>query len=245
MDRKARGVEPLCHGRSTVSCRRVSRGLATVRIPRAYGGFQTSYSNVAALCDEFGGECAVGHVGVLDDSQEGQRDLIAAEHELTAQDAGWRFVFVGSGADEAMLRELAGDNPAIWFIGHVENVVDHLIVFYMFAFPSVQEGLGSALLDAMHAGLPIVASDFDGVLDIMHNGVDGLPVPARFFGAVEALQRLRNEPIFALRLADAAAEKSLAYTAAEMVDRYLRWYRQLGLDLGVEADTVAVDCSNK
>ena len=221
-------------------------GLATVRIPSACGEFHTSHPDVAALRAEFGGDCVVGHVGALDDSQKGQRDLIAAAHELSAMDAGWRFVFVGGGRDEAMLRELAGDNPAIRFTGHVDNVGDHLAAFDIFAFPSVHEGLGSALLDAMHAGLPIVASDVDGIPDIVADGVDGLLVPPRDAAALaEALKRLRADPALARRLANAAGQKSLAYTAAAMADRYVRWYRALGLDLGVADDIAGIEPSNE
>ena len=245
MYRQARGVAVLSRAIDRILQARFP-GLATVRIPSACGEFHISHPNVAALRAEFGGDCVVGHVGALDDSQKGQRDLIAAAHELSAVDAGWRFVFVGGGRDEAMLRELAGDNPAIRFTGHVDNVGDHLAAFDIFAFPSVHEGLGSALLDAMHAGLPIVASDVDGIPDIVADGVDGLLVPARTPAALaQALQRLRSNPALARQLADAAGEKSLAYTAAAMADRYVRWYRTLGLDLGVADDIVAVDRSNE
>jgi glycosyltransferase involved in cell wall biosynthesis len=241
MYRRARGVAVLSRAIDRVLQRRFP-GLATVRIPSASGGFQIDRFAAAALRAEYGGDCVVGHVGALDDSQKGQRDLIAAAHRLTASDPGWRFVLVGGGRDEAMLRELAGDNHAIRFTGHVDNVGDHLAAFDLFAFPSVHEGLGSALLDAMHAGLPIVASDVDGIPDIVSHEDNGLLVPPRSPQALaEALQRLRQDASLTTRLANAAAEKSLAYTAAAMADRYLRWYRRLGLDLGVAVPDAADD----
>jgi glycosyltransferase involved in cell wall biosynthesis len=235
MYRKALGVAVLSRAIDRV-VQAYAPGVASERIPSAIGGFEIDHDAAAALRAEFGGQCVVGHVGALDDSQKGQRDLIAAAHILCARGPGWRFVLVGGGRDEAMLRELAGDNDAIRFTGHVDNVGDHLGAFDLFAFPSVHEGLGSTVLDAMHAGLPIVATDVDGIPDIVSHEDNGLLVAPRSPEALaDALQRLRAQPALAQCLAAAASEKSLAYTAAAMADRYLRWYRSLGLDLGVNA----------
>ena len=234
MYRKARGVAVLSRAIDRVVQTHVP-GVSTERIPSAAGGFQVDRVAAAALRSEFGGDCVVGHVGALDDSQKGQRDLIAAAHILCAREPGWRFVLVGGGKDEAMLRELAGDNDAIRFTGHVDNVGDYLGAFDLFAFPSVHEGLGSTVLDAMHAALPIVASDVDGIPDIVCHEDNGLLVAPRSPETLAgALQRLRADPALAQRLAASASERSLAYTASAMADRYLRWYRTLGLDLGVD-----------
>ncbi|GAB3678622.1 glycosyltransferase family 4 protein [Salinisphaera aquimarina] len=208
-------------------------GLDMTRIPSASGGFTVDAPVAAVLRAEFGGACVVGHVGALDDGQKGQMDLIAAAKMLYGEDAGWRFVLVGGGRDEAMLREAAGNCPAIHFAGHVDNVGDYLAAFDMFAFPSVHEGLGSALLDAMHAGLPIVASAVDGIPELVAHEVNGLLVPARSPDSLaDALRRLRANDSYAQRLAAAAYEKSLAYTAAAMAERYRRLYATLGLRLG-------------
>lgn len=235
MYRRARGVAVLSRAIDRV-VKAYAPGVRTVRIPSAIGGFQIDQSAAVALRAGFGGECVVGHVGALDDSQKGQRDLIAAAHILCARESGWRFVLVGGGKDEAMLRALAGDNDAIRFSGHVDNVGDYLGAFDLFAFPSVHEGLGSTVLDAMHAALPIVASDVDGIPDIVSHEDNGLLVAPRSPEALAgALQRLRADPALAQRLAASASDRSLAYTASAMADRYLRWYRALGLDLGAQA----------
>lgn len=233
--KKARGVAVLSRAIDRI-VQAHAPGVSTVRIPSAIGGFEIDHTAAAALRAGFGGQYVVGHVGALDDSQKGQRDLIAAAHILCTREPGWRFVLVGSGRDAAMLRGLAGDNDAIRFTGHIDNVGDHLGAFDCFAFPSVHEGLGSTLLDAMYARLPLVASEVDGIPDIVSDGDNGLLVPARSSEALaDALQRLRHDDALARRLAAAAREKSLAYTASAMADRYLRWYRALGLNLGAGA----------
>lgn len=209
-------------------------GLETTCIPSASGGFAVDPTAAAAIRAEIGGDYLVGQVGALDDSQKGQADLIAAARMLHREDAGWRFLLVGGGADDAMLRAAAADCPAIHFAGHVDNVGDYMAAFDAFAFPSVHEGLGSTLIDAMHAGLPIVASAVDGIPELVAHEVHGLLVAARAPDALaDGLRRLRANPVMAQRLASAAYEKSLAYTAASMAGRYIELYRQLGLRLDI------------
>ena len=49
----------------------------------------------------------------------------------------------------------------------------------LFAFPSVAEGLGIALMEAMAAGLPVVATSADGIPEVVTDEVDGLLLPPR------------------------------------------------------------------
>src|SRR5699024_11792559 len=186
---------------------------------------------------EWGGEFIVGQIGALDDSHKGQQYLLAAARILLAEDPGWRFVIVGGGKDEAMLRQAAsGLLPRVLFTGHVDNVGDHLAAFDALAYPSLHEGLGSTLLDAMHAGLPIVASDVDGIPDIVTHGQEGLLTPPADGDALAAaLRQLRAEPALAARLAAAGQARARDYTPAVMAERYLAWYRTLGF---VFEDTV-------
>jgi|GEM_PF-138680 len=232
MYRRARGVAVLSRAIERVM-QGYLPGLTTECIPSAAGGFAVDAAAAATLRQQFGGACVVGHVGALDDSQKGQLDLIAAARELAAEDDGWRFVLVGRGDDEAMLRRAAGDCDAIRFAGHVDNVGDYLAAFDMFAFPSVHEGLGSTLLDAMHCGLPIVASDVDGIPEIIEHEVNGLLVPPRApTDLAAALRRLRGDPELARRLAATGNNRAQAYTAGAMAERYLNWYPTLGVAWG-------------
>jgi len=231
MYREAAGVVVLSQAIARVMQAYLPR-LDTVCIPSASGGFAIQQSAAAAIRQRIGGGFRVGHVGALDDSQKGQMDLIEAARLLYAEDNSWRFVLVGGGADEARLRAAAGNCPAIHFTGHVENVGDYLGAFDAFAFPSVHEGLGSTLIDAMSARLPIVASAVDGIPELVTDDIHGLLVPARAPTALaDGLRRLRANPELAQRLAASAYEKSLAYTAATMAERYLALYRTHGLEL--------------
>ncbi len=80
-----------------------------------------------------------------------------------------RLVIVGDGPERAGLEELArelGDLDRILFAGHIEDVEEVLGHFDIFALSSDTEQMPNSLLQAMAAGLPVVATD---VGDVAHN----------------------------------------------------------------------------
>lgn len=202
--------------------------LTVTRIPSAAATLSIDRKSTAALRARWGGACVVGQVGALDDSQKGQYDTLVAAGRL-GDDGSWRFVLVGGGRDEAGLRAAAAQDARVIFTGHVDNVGDHLAAFDIFVFPSRHEGLGSTLLDAMQAGLPIVASDVDGIPEVIEHEVNGLLVPpGDAYALAQAVQRLRADPALARQLAAAGRERVAGYTAAAMAARYRRWYAAIG-----------------
>ena len=80
--------------------------------------------------------------------------------------------------------------------------------FDIFAMPSIYEGLPLALLEAMHAGLPIVATRTDGTPEAIEHGVSGLLCTGR----EEFLQSLKL-------LADDAERRKVVGSAAREVAR--------------------------
>ena len=92
--------------------------------------------------------------------------------------------------------------------------------------PSLHEGLGSILLDAMRARIPIVASNVGGIPDLVKHEETGLlvspNVPAEI---VKALNRLCADSDLANELVDNAFSFSEDYTPRRMFDEYSTFYR--------------------
>jgi glycosyltransferase involved in cell wall biosynthesis len=65
------------------------------------------------------------------------------------------------------------------FVGARNDVAAQLHQLDLFVLPSLWEGLPYALLEAMAAGLPVVATDVDGVREIIADGREGIIVPPR------------------------------------------------------------------
>ena len=109
-----------------------------------------------------------------------------------------------------------------------QNLESDLGSASVFIYVSHTEGLGSAVLLAMSAGVPVVASDVGGIPEVIRDREDGLLVandPASIAGAVA---RLQNDPAFAQRLAECARLKiEKCFTEDLMVEKTLAVYRKL------------------
>jgi glycosyltransferase involved in cell wall biosynthesis len=209
-------------------------GIPCLRIPSAASGLSFDSAWVERYRAERAGKFIVGHVGAYDFAQKGQDVLLEAAALLRHLRPEIEFVLVGSGPDEARLKTRAAGMTNVTVAGWADNVGDYLAAFDAFVFPSIHEGLGSILLDAMEFGLPIVASNVDGIPDIVADGRNGLLVPPRQAAAVaDAIARLHADPN--LREAMAAANRARAreYSAAAMAAKYLNVYAELDPRLGL------------
>lgn len=95
----------------------------------------------------------------------------------------------------------------------------------IFAFPSFHEAFPLSILEAMAAGLPIVATEVGGVPDALEHGEGGLLVPPRDAGALEAaLRRLINDSGFRARAASANRRRyAEQFTIAAYGRRWREW----------------------
>lgn len=191
-------------------------------IPSMAASLPVDEAGVARLRERFAGKFVVGHIGALVNYHKGQRYLIEAARELAKSYPDMQFVFLGEGKDEAWFRELSQGLNNISLEGFVDNVGDYLAMFDLFAFPSLQEGLGSILIDAMNAKLPIVASDVDGIPDLIRDRENGLLVEVSNSDALcQAIAELRENSELSMQLATRAREDAEGYTPGHLAARYI------------------------
>ncbi|MGH8494957.1 MAG: glycosyltransferase family 4 protein [Gammaproteobacteria bacterium] len=209
------------------------RGIDARVIPSALSGLKRDPENVRRLKDRFAGKFLVGHVGALDRATKGQQFLIQAAREIENTHPNLQFVFIGEGRDEARLRREAEGLGNVTFAGFAGNVGDWLSAFDLFAFPSLQEGLGSILLDALDFALPVVASDVGGVPDVIVHGENGLLVPPGNSAALkDAILALHADSARRRAMGRAARDDAGRFTAERMVAAYLEVYRGIVPGLG-------------
>ncbi|MEJ2603969.1 MAG: glycosyltransferase family 4 protein [Gammaproteobacteria bacterium] len=193
-------------------------------IPSAWNPIDPDPEQLKALRSSYRGAFVVGNVGALDQAHKGQLAIIAAARSLPQM----LFVLVGSGRDEALLREAAAGLGNVRFTGQVEDVASHLASFDIFAFPSLHEGLGSILLDALRLGVPIVASDVGGIPDIITDEVNGLLIPPGDGRALSAaIERLERETDLRQRLTTAGRRTAEAYSPDAMTEGYAGVYQRI------------------
>lgn len=205
----------------------------TALIPSTLAHLPSDSESVAALRARFGntpagGRFVIGHVGALVDRHKGQRLLIEAARLLRVSHPELLFVCLGAGEDEAAFKAESADLDNLVWEGFHTNVGDYLDAFDLFAFPSRNEGLGSILLDVMDHGVPVIASNVDGIPDIVHNDQTGVLVPGEDAQALAtAITALSEDAPRRERLVTGARAHLARFTPSAMGEAYLALYRRL------------------
>ena len=158
-------------------------------------------------------------VGRLEE-QKGIGDLLRAAAEVLRERSDCQFLIVGDGRDRASLEALAsslGIATSIRFTGSRDDVPSLLKAASMFVLPSLWEGMPNALLEAMAAGLPVIATAVEGSGEVIQHEATGLLVePANPHQLSQAILRLLRTPDVSAKLAG-AAQASVASTFTEKV----------------------------
>jgi GT2 family glycosyltransferase len=140
--------------------------------------------------------------------QKGLAFLLRAVPAVLRAHPRARFVIVGGGPlAEKLAEETArlGAGAAVHFLGERPDVADILARFDVFVLPSLWEGLPYVLGEAARAGKPVVASDIEGVREVIHDGENGLLVTPADPGALaSAVNRLLGDAALRRRLAAAS-----------------------------------------
>jgi glycosyltransferase involved in cell wall biosynthesis len=135
---------------------------------------------------------------------------------------------VGTGPESAVLSALAresGTDDRIEFLGHVpfESLVAHYRSADVFCLPSVQEGFGIVFLEAMAAGLPIVASRASAVPEVVTDGECGVLVPPQDVPALAfTLDQLLGDEGTRRRLGEEGRRRVRLYDAPIVAGEFLR-----------------------
>ncbi|MFK7894510.1 MAG: glycosyltransferase [Myxococcota bacterium] len=161
---------------------------------------------------------------------KGHERLVRALSELPHAEVA----IAGRGECETALRaqaESLGLTDRLHLLGVRDDIPDLLAACDVFAHPSLSEGLPLAILEAMSAGRPIVASQVGGIPEAVEHARSGLLVsPSDDDALQDALQRLTTDASKAEAFGEAArARVEAEYSTRRMVERYAALYREAGL----------------
>jgi glycosyltransferase involved in cell wall biosynthesis len=135
----------------------------------------------------------------------------------------------GSGFEKDSLRariRSRGVEDRVLLLGYRSDVPDLLAAADIYVMPSLSEGLPMAMIEAMLAGRPVLASDVGGIGELIPSDEFGVLVPPGDPDALkDGLLRLAADPALRTRLGAAARRRAEAeFTAATMADQYVRLY---------------------
>ena len=144
-------------------------------------------------------------------------DVIKALGHLPAN---IKFLILGAGSDENNLKLLVKNlklENRVLFLGHIgqEDLPKYLAMADIFIRPSLSEGQGISFIEAMAAGLPIIATPVGGIVDFLHDKDTGL------------LCEVRNPENIALKvrtyLEDKGLMEKIKVNAKELITRGYDW----------------------
>ncbi len=131
---------------------------------------------------------------------KGYKYLISAAKKIVEEVDKTVFVIVGDGYLKLELEKYAealGVRKNIIFTGWRADSSDILYLFDIFVLPSLNEGMGRVIIEAMALGKPVVASSVGGILDLIKDSKNGILVPPRNSDALgnAILQLIRNKDL--------------------------------------------------
>lgn len=176
-------------------------------------------------------ETVVLSVGALVE-RKGHPTLLAAAHQLKSQGLQLRYLVCGEGALRVTLEAEAralGLTHEVLFAGFCSDVPGALAAADLFVHVPLHEGLGVAVIEALAAGLPVVASQVGGIPELIDGRTTGLLIPPQNAAALAAaLQRLASDPLWAAHLGrNGQALVRARFDVAAMAQANERLYMEL------------------
>lgn len=197
-------------------------------IPRIHNGIDVSVMTGAKKnpLKAVGKEIKIGHIGRFDFSKNHEL-LIDAFSILSRNFPGVRLMFIGDGPYRLGIMRKAALNNLIKnmeFLGERDDIPGLLSRCDIFVLSSIAEGFGLVLVEAMAAGVPVVATDVGGINEIVRDGFNGLLVePNKPHLLAEALGKLARDK----KLREQMGLKGIETAKKSDISSTVREYSQL------------------
>ncbi|GIW39869.1 MAG: glycosyl transferase [Candidatus Binatia bacterium] len=164
--------------------------------------------------------------------RKGYEEFLRAAAEVARSRPEVQVVVVGQDTKEkvpwALVRELDLERR-LFLLGTRTDMPEVLAAFDIFVLSSHDEGMSNAIMEAMAAGKPVVATNVGGAPELIEEGVSGLLVPPREVPPLAAaILRVLENPDLASRLGRAARHAmERGFSLERMVERVERLYETL------------------
>lgn len=196
-----------------------------------YAGVTVRPGDPPALSRRSTSEIILGTAGRLVELK-GMEYLLTAAAALRREFPALQVEIAGSGPQRAKLETAvarAGLQEHVRFLGWIDDLSSVLPRWDAFVMPSLEEGFPIAALDAMAAGLPVVATSVGGVPELIVDGKTGWLVPPRDAEALASrLRLLLLNPELRVTMGTASyAHVRDHFSAAQMTESFARLYDEL------------------
>jgi len=158
---------------------------------------------------------------------KGHKYLLEAAALISRRNTDVFFVFLGDGELATELSQMASSLGIknMIFLGWRQDVPEVMSVFDIFVLPSLNEGMGKVLVEAMALGIPIVASDVGGIPDLVTHNQNGLLVPpADVEGLIKSIDIFLDDSTKRMEMGERGKGVAAAYSVEMMIDKIDRLY---------------------
>ncbi|MBI2358975.1 MAG: glycosyltransferase family 4 protein [Deltaproteobacteria bacterium] len=209
----------------------IAGGVRAEKIRVIHSGIDPDCFRAMAECPSAPGEIVIGTVAALEE-RKGHRFLLQAAAVLKAQGHRVRYRLAGEGTQMEPLKKIvvqSGLESDVEFAGFVTDIPKFLSSVDLFVLPSLYEGLGISVLEAMAAGKPVVASRTGGIPEIVMDRVTGVLVPPQDPQALaRAIAELVSHNGLRRMMGEKGRERVLKdFTLAEMAKKNENFYYEL------------------
>jgi glycosyltransferase involved in cell wall biosynthesis len=173
----------------------------------------------------------VGTAGPLE-AVKGLPFFLGAAARVLATGRDVEFVIAGAGPEEANLRRLAVQlkiDSHVTFVPNLFEFGDALAAMDIFCLPSLQQGIGTIMLEAMALGRPVIATKVGGVHQVVRDNKSGLLVPSSNSEVLaDRILELLNDPPRAREIGrEARSEVLQEFSVDRMISRTVTLYREI------------------
>ncbi|MBL0058471.1 MAG: glycosyltransferase [Elusimicrobia bacterium] len=142
-----------------------------------------------------------------------------------------KFLILGEGPLRPELESLAraeGLTGRVLFLGHRPEVLEYTAMADLFVFSSAEEGLGTALLDALVIGVPTAATRAGGIPDLYGGAaVPELTAPGDPAALADNMRKVLDDPAEGARRVERGRERGRLFSVTAMADAYEKLYDRL------------------
>jgi glycosyltransferase involved in cell wall biosynthesis len=194
-----------------------------------HNGIENDLSLKQVKSDTIKKECSIISVARFE-TQKDHRTLLLALQQINHMP--WHLKLVGSGPLLAEIKQLAGQlgmSEKVEFLGERSDVAELLTQADLFVLLSHWESLPISIIEAMRAGLPVIASNVGGITELVDDGISGRVVAAgNISEAADALCSLISDgPLRQSMSQQSQLKFTRQFTADLMLSKTLACYQQL------------------
>jgi glycosyltransferase involved in cell wall biosynthesis len=159
---------------------------------------------------------------------KGHASFIRAAAKVLSKRPDARFAVFGEGSERSRLEALIGElgvGERVILAGYAPDAALSLADLDVFVHPSLREGLGTACLEAMVAGVPVALTSAGGLADIAGDVMPTVAPDDPAALSVEIL-RLLDDPELKARRSDVGRTRAHQFSVERLVDKTLDCYRE-------------------